>query len=146
MRPGVEILATDPLPGKVNFYQGNDPGKWRTDVPTYKTIVYQEAYPGIDLKFYGAGQQVEYDLIIKPGADPKQVKFLYQGIKALKVTREGDLTVTLPGGGKLVQKRPVIYQEIDGRKVSRDGKFRILPGTGKRGYGFELASYDARYP
>ena len=146
IRSGVEILATDPLPGKVNYYVGNDPGKWRTEVPTYKSVLYREAYPGIDLKFYGVGQQVEYDLIIKPGADPRQVKFLYQGIKALQVTREGDLTVTLPGGGKLVQKKPVIYQEIDGRQVSREGKFRVLPGTGKRGYGFDLASYDARYP
>ena len=144
IRSGVEILATEPLPGKVNYYQGNDPGKWRTEVPTYKSVLYREAYPGIDLKFYGTGQQVEYDLIIKPGADPKQVKFLYQGIKALKVTREGDLTITLPGGGHLVQQKPVIYQEINGQRVSREGKFRLL--SDKRGYGFDLASYDTRYP
>jgi hypothetical protein len=141
---GVEILATEPLPGKVNHYQGNDPGKWRTEVPTYKSVLYREAYPGIDLKFYGTGQQVEYDLIIKPGADPKQVKFLYRGIKALKVTREGDLSITLPGGGHLVQQKPVIYQEINGQRVSREGKFRLL--SHKRGYGFDLASYDTRYP
>ena len=79
MRPGVEILATEPLEGKVNYYQGNDPAKWRTNVPTYKSVLYREAYPGIDLKFYGCGQQMEYDLIIKPGADPKQVKFLLPG-------------------------------------------------------------------
>ncbi len=142
--PAVEIMATEPLEGKVNFFQGRDPAKWRTDVPTYKSVLYREAYPGIDLKFYGAGRQVEYDLVIKPGADPKQVKFLYQGIEALKLTKAGDLTVTLPGGGKLVQKRPVIYQEINGQRVSREGKFRLLPG--KRGYGFELASYDTRFP
>jgi hypothetical protein len=142
--PAVEIMATEPLEGKVNFFQGSDPAKWVTDVPTYKSVLYREAYPGIDLKFYGAGRQVEYDLVIKPGADPKQVKFLYQGIEALKLTKAGDLTVTLPGGGKLVQKRPVIYQEINGQRVSREGKFRLLPG--KRGYGFELASYDTRFP
>jgi len=144
MSSGVEILATDPLPGKVNHYQGNDPGKWRTEVPTYKSVLYREAYSGIDLKFYGTGQQVEYDLIIKPGADPQQVKFIYQGIKALKVTKEGELTITLLGGGHLVQQKPVIYQEIDGQRVSREGKFRLL--SGKRGYGFDLASYDTRYP
>lgn len=143
MRSGVEIVAADPLEGKVNYYQGSDPGKWRTDVPTYGSILYREAYPGIDLKFYGAGKQLEYDLIVKPGADPRQVKFRYQGIKSLKVTQEGDLTVTLPDGGKLVQKKPVIYQDINGQRVSRDGKFRLL---GNRGYGFQLASYDAHYP
>jgi hypothetical protein len=145
IRPGVEILATEPLPGKVNYYQGNDPGKWRTEVPTFKSVLYREAYPGIDLKFYGTRQQqVEYDLIIKPGADPKQVKFLYQGIKALKVGKEGDLIITLPDGGKLVQQKPVIYQEINGHRVSREGKFRLLPD--KRSYGFDLASYDTRHP
>jgi hypothetical protein len=142
--PAAEIMATEPLEGKVNFFQGRDPAKWVTDVPTYKSVFYREAYPGIDLKFYGAGQQVEYDLIIKPGADPKQVKFLYQGIESLKLTKAGDLTVTLPGGGRLVQKRPIIYQEINGQRVSREGKFSLLPG--KRGYGFELASYDTRFP
>jgi hypothetical protein len=144
MRPGVEIVATDPLAGKVNYYLGNDPGKWRAGVPTFQSVVYREAYPGIDLKFYGTGQQVEYDLIVKPGADPKQVKFLYQGVQALKVTKEGDLNITLPDGGKLVQKKPVIYQDIDGRRVSREGKFRLLPG--KRSYGFDVASYDNRHP
>jgi len=145
IRPGVEILATDPLPGKVNHYQGNDSSKWRTGMPTFKSVLYREAYPGIDLKFYGTRQQqVEYDLIIKPGADPKQVKFLYQGIKALKVGKAGDLIITLPGGGKLVQQKPVIYQEINGQRVSREGKFRLL--SDKRSYGFALASYDTRYP
>jgi hypothetical protein len=143
MRPGVEIVAAEPLAGKVNYYQGSDPGKWRTNVPTYGSILYREAYPGIDLKFYGAGKQLEYDLIVKAGADPSQVKFRYQGIKSLKVTKAGDLTVTLPDGGQLVQKKPVIYQDIDGQRVSRDGKFRLL---GNRGYGFQLASYDSRYP
>ncbi|MDD2901980.1 MAG: SBBP repeat-containing protein [Syntrophales bacterium] len=142
--PAVEILAGEPLAGKVNFFRGNDPAKWRTNVPTYKSVLYREAYPGIDLKFYGAGKQLEYDLIIKPGANPKQVKFHYQGIKTLKLTKTGDLTVILPGGGKLVQKKPVIYQDINGRRVSREGKFRLLPG--KRSYGFELASYDTRFP
>ena len=145
IQPGVEILATDPLPGKVNHYQGNDSSQWRTGMPTFKSVLYREAYPGIDLKFYGTRQQqVEYDLIIKPGADPKQVKFLYQGIKALKVGKAGDLIITLPGGGKLVQQKPVIYQEINGQRVSREGKFRLL--SDKRSYGFDLASYDTRYP
>jgi len=145
IRPGVEILATDPLPGKVNHYQGNDSSKWRTETPTFKSVLYREAYPGIDLKFYGTRQQqVEYDLIIKPGADPKQVKFRYQGIKALKVGKAGDLIITLPGGGKLVQQKPVIYQEINGQRVSREGKFRLR--SDKRSYGFDLASYDTRYP
>lgn len=145
IRAGVEILATEPLAGKVNFFQGNDPAKWQTGVPTYNSVLYREAYPGIDLKFYGVGQQVEYDLVVKPGADPKQIKFLYQGVKALKVTKSGDLNVILPDGGQLVQKSPVIYQEINGQRISREGKFRILPGK-NRGYGFELASYDTRYP
>ena len=38
----------------------------------------------------------------------------------------------------------MIYQEINGQRVSREGKFRLL--SDKRSYGFDLASYDTRYP
>lgn len=144
IRPGAAIQALEPLPGKVNYYRGKSPGQWRTDLPTYRSVLYREAYPGIDLKFYGVGQQVEYDLIVKPGANLKQVKFLYRGAQSLKIAKNGDLLITLPDGGRLVQQKPVVYQEINGRRLDREGKFRLLPG--KTGYGFEVASYDTRHP
>jgi hypothetical protein len=146
MHPGVVVAAADPQAGKVNYFIGNYPKKWRTEVSTYGAVVYREAYPGIDLKFYGNGRQLEYDLIVQPGADLSRATFRYQGIKGLTITRGGDLTVQLPDGGSLRQKKPVVYQEIAGRRVAREGKFKILDNPAPNTYGFEVDAYDPRYP
>jgi len=61
-----EIVADDKQKGKANYFIGNDPNKWSTSIPAYKSIIYKELYKGIDMKFYGNNQQMEYDLIVKP--------------------------------------------------------------------------------
>ncbi len=143
-----EITAEGVQQGKVNYFRGNNPAKWRTKVPTYQTVSYKEVYPGIDLKFYGNNNQMEYDVIVKPGADPSKVKFAYEGIEGLEISEEGNLDISLKEG-KFIQKRPVIYQEIDEERISVNGKFRILEGdvTHKKFvYAFEIAAYDTKQP
>src|SRR5262249_40409913 len=39
----------DALPGKANYFIGNDPTKWHTDISTFGRVAYQDVYPGIDL-------------------------------------------------------------------------------------------------
>jgi hypothetical protein len=146
LAPGVKLEAVEPLPGRVNYFIGNDPQKWRTEIPTYRAVVYREAYPGIDLKFYGNGRQLEYDIIVRPGADPAKVKFRCQGVRGLEVTPAGDLALKLPGGGELVQKKPLIYQEIGGQRQVRAGRFQVQRARDGYGYGFTLAAYDPRHP
>jgi hypothetical protein len=136
------IVPVEPQAGKVNYFLGKRPEKWRLDLPTYGGVVYREAYPGIDLKFYGTGRQLEYDVIVRPGADPNRVKFQYHGVDSLRVTPEGDLAISLPDGGSLIQKKPMVYQEIAGHRVAREGTFKLYPGSGRQVFGFTVASYD----
>lgn len=68
--PQAEVVGLDPLPGIVNYFIGDGPTKWRTHIPTYQKIGYKDLYPGIDLVYYGNQGQLEYDLIVAPGADP----------------------------------------------------------------------------
>ena len=65
-----EMVGEEILEYKCNYFIGNDPDKWRTDVPNYKAVVYEDIYAGIDLKYYGNNKQMEYDFIVSPGADP----------------------------------------------------------------------------
>jgi hypothetical protein len=146
MRRDVELTGGELLSGKVHYFLGNNPKQWRTNLPTYQTVLYREAYPGIDLKFYGTGRQLEYDIIVKPGADPHQVRFQYSGIEKLRLTKAGDLVITLPGGGELVQKKPLIYQDIAGQRLDRDGCFNVARVNGQWRYGFQVASYDQAHP
>ncbi len=145
MQSGINIQALDPQEARFNYLLGSDQSRWRTDVPSYGAVLYREAYPGIDLKFYGHDRQLEYDLIVRPGADFSRVKFRYGGVAGLQVDREGNLAVRLRDGGKLVQKKPVVYQEIDGRRVAREGRFKLLKPGGTE-YGFVVAAYDKTRP
>ncbi len=71
--PAAEIAGTKQLPGKTNYFIGNDPQKWHTDIPSYEAVRYQGIYPGVDVLFYGREQRLEYDFIVAPGADPKAI-------------------------------------------------------------------------
>jgi hypothetical protein len=62
------------LPGKSNYFIGNDPTKWRTNVPNYAKVKYANVYPGVDLVYYGNQGQLEYDFVVQPGADPRSIQ------------------------------------------------------------------------
>jgi len=142
-----EIVAEGLQEGRVNYFIGKDPTKWKTNIPTYHAAVYKEVYPGIDMKFYGNNRQLEYDIVVKPGADPSKIRLAYEGIEALKVTEKGDLEIGLKDG-KILQRRPQVYQEINGKRIGVDGKFKIRDSKFAPGftYGFEVAAYDKNYP
>jgi hypothetical protein len=68
------VSGLEQLPGKSNYFIGNDPKKWRTDVANYAKVRYQNVYPGVDLVYYGNQGQLEYDFVVAPGANPDQIK------------------------------------------------------------------------
>lgn len=120
---------------KCNFFKGNDPSKWRADVPNFEEIRYVDIYPGIDLRFYGKANQLEYDFIVSPGADYRQIRFQFENPEALALKSNGDLQIGLGGIG-LTERTPVIYQEIDGLRQIVVGQFSQY---GERQFGFSVA-------
>src|SRR5439155_49910 len=72
-----EVIGIDRLPGKSNYFIGDDPGKWRTDIATFAKVQYRGVYPGIDLIYYGNGRQLEYDFVVSPGADPAAIRLAF---------------------------------------------------------------------
>src|SRR5437870_3232276 len=112
-RPAVE--GREELPGKSHYFIGNDPKKWRTDVPHYARVNYRDVYPGVSLTYYGNQGQIEYDFVVSPGGDPKQIRLGIEGADEVRVDAGGNLVMSLPGG-EVVEKAPVVYQEIDGAR------------------------------
>ena len=142
--PSPEIEAAEPLRGRVNYFVG-DAKRWRRDLPTYRKIRYGNLYPGIDLIFYGNGRQLEYDLVVSPGADTSRVRFDYRGATSLRIDEKGNLCVRLPSGKEIVQKKPYVYQKIGGKKVTVEGRYELLGHKGEARFGFSLGHYDPRY-
>lgn len=122
--PNPEIIAEGLQDGKYNYFIGNNPDRWRTNVPAYHSVIYQDVYPGIDLKFYGNNRQMEYDIIAKPGADTSRIELAYEGARDLRVQESGDLEIVL-NESSIVQRRPAIYQVIGEKRVAVDGGFVV---------------------
>ncbi len=141
--PNPRMVGEDMLEYKCNYFLGNDPAKWRTDVPNYSAIVYEDVYPGIDLKYYGNGKQMEYDFIVSPGADPSQIMVRYEGAKSLSVDAAGRLVVETDWG-EVIEQRPVIYQIENGEHVAIAGAYSL---KGESAFGFELGNgYNRNLP
>ena len=140
--PKSRVVGQEELPGKANYFIGNDPSKWRTDVPTYAKVQYTNVYPGIDLIYYGNQRQLEYDYVVGPGADPKRIRLSFQGADKLELDAQGDL-VLHTAAGVIRQRKPVIYQEVEGRRREIAGGY-VLKGA--RRVGFRFAAYNASIP
>ncbi|MFQ5713208.1 MAG: SBBP repeat-containing protein [Candidatus Scalinduaceae bacterium] len=147
-----KIIAEGMQRGKVNYFIGNDPKEWKTNIPTYQAVVYENIYKGIDMKFYGNNHQMEYDIMVKPGIDLSIVRLAYEGIQALSITKEGALEIGLKEG-KVIQNRPYCYQDIDGKRVEVKGGFKLLKNAKLASrnseeyvYGFKVGSYNRKYP
>ncbi len=117
-------------------------GPGGTLISTFGSVLYKDLYRGVDVRFYGNNRELEYDVLVRPGADPAVVRFAYEGVEGLKITEAGGLEVILKEG-KLLHKKPVIYQVINGERKTIDGSYRIIKGSdGSFTYGFEVVSYD----
>ncbi len=117
------IEGVEPLPGKVNYFFGNDPSQWHTDVPTYAKVKYHDLYPGVDMTYYGNGRQLEYDFILAPGADASVIKLDFAGAQQLRLNARGDLTIKTGNGSALRMLKPNIYQEINGERKQIAGGY-----------------------
>jgi hypothetical protein len=134
------LSALERMPGVTNYLLGNDPTRWRTQVATYAKVRYDEIYPGIDLVFYGNDRQLEYDLIVHPGADTRQIRLTFDGARELKADANGDL-VARTARGEIRLRRPTIYEEPTEGQIRRaiDGRYRV---TGKQTVAFDLGTHD----
>lgn len=133
------IVGVDRLPGKSNYFIGSDPKKWRTNIPNFSRVKYENIYPGVDVVFYGEHGQLEYDLRVAPGADVKTVRIAFDGVRRVRLDGSGDLLIATPSG-EIRERKPVIYQEADGARQPVEGGYVI---RGEREIGFEVRQYDS---
>jgi len=128
----------DPLPGRSNYFIGNDPQKWHRGIPQFAGVRYERVYPGIDLVFYGNQKRLEYDFRVAPGADASQAELEFDGAGNLELS-DGDLILENHGDSVLRLQAPQIYQgDGDNRKLVA-GRFVLRAGNR---VGFEIGPYD----
>ena len=143
----MELVGGNPKPrgegqeallGKSNYFIGNDPTKWHTEIPTFGRVKYSNVWPGIDLAYHGNQRQLEYDFIVAPYANPDAVKLDFKGARKIRIDRNGDLVLQL-AGGELRTRKPVVYQEVDGTKSMVNAGYVI---KSKNKVSIRVGAYD----
>jgi hypothetical protein len=131
------LEGTEPLPGKSNYFIGNDPAKWRRNIPQYARVRYSQIYPGVDLVYYGNQGRLEYDFQVAPGATPENIQIDFEGARKLKL-EAGDLVLSTANGDVRLAA-PVIYQGHNTTRRAIDGSFVLLS---ENRVGFKIRDYD----
>ncbi|HEV2424941.1 MAG TPA: SBBP repeat-containing protein [Terriglobia bacterium] len=130
------VQGVGELPGKSNYFIGNDPARWRTDIPNYAQVRYRGVYPGVDLVYYGHQGQLEYDFLLEPDVDPGQLRVEIEGAKSLKISEAGNLVLET-ASGQVMLKRPEAYQGSGMSRRSVKVSYVLRGGE----IGFRLGKY-----
>jgi len=131
-------IGADALPGRSHFFMGPDPSRWRRGVPQFARVEYRDVYPGVDLAYHGREGRLEYDFVVRPGADPRAIRLRFAGASSLRIDARGDL-VLATAAGSLVQPAPLVYQERSGVRTAVRGRYVL---QGQREVVFDVGPYD----
>ncbi|MBI4910130.1 MAG: SBBP repeat-containing protein [Acidobacteria bacterium] len=134
-------VPAEPLPGISNYFLGNDPSKWRSYVPHYGQLRYENIYERIDAVFYSSEGRLEYDFVVQPGGDPSRIQLAWKGVDGVRIDGGGDMIVST-SAGDLRHKKPVVYQMIGGRKVAVAASYVLGPD---HHFSIELGRYRGDY-
>ncbi len=129
----------------ISYFKGQ-PEEWRTGLPTYRRLVYQNLWPGIDLVYEGTVNRLKYHFVVRPGADPGQIRLAYRGATNVYLNNERALVVETPAG-RFQDDTPIAYQKVGGNKVPVEMDYRLEAAESEsQPYYFELGSYDPSLP
>jgi uncharacterized protein (TIGR03437 family) len=137
-----ELAGVDPLPGKINYFIERNPLARRTNIQTFAKVAYSSVYPGVGVAFYGNHRQLEFDFMVEPGADPRNIQLEVDGAKTMYIDHEGDLILQVDGA-IIRQRQPVVYQETNRGRTLIRSRYVL---RGRRRIGFELAAFDRHLP
>jgi gliding motility-associated-like protein len=138
--PSVTVKGGEAESYHANYFTGNDPSKWASDVNIFHEVLYQNMYPGINLKVYSKANELKYDYIVEPGGDASNITLKYSG--ADKMFLKYGLLYMQLSVGTIVEMRPFAYQQINGKTVPVDCEY-VLRGNE---VSFKLKKYDKNFP
>jgi gliding motility-associated-like protein len=124
-----------------NYFIGSDPKKWATQVPVCKMVIHKNMYPGIDVKVFGRGNNIRYDFMVSPGADPKAIVLKFTGQERLSIRNEQLVIVT--SVGEIIQEKPYAYQEKNGKRSEVTCRYVL---SGNKVSIDIIGNYDKAFP
>jgi len=149
--PNPEVVAEGQMEYRCNYFIGNEPSKWRTDVPNYEAITLKDIYPGIDLKYSGDGNaQAAYEFIVAPGVDIAQIKVTYEGAEKTSIDADGRMIVRTKWGDMIASIKPptdgvlsgtAIFSQLSERTIGFEAENASRQALGTLSVGLSYSTY-----
>lgn len=140
-RQDLKPLHTDALNYYENFYIGDNKEKWKSNVISYKRVVYPELYPSVDLEFVTNDRQLKYNFHVKPGGDYHSIQLKYNGTNGIHV-KDGKLLVET-SIGTVVEEQPFAFQTVNSQTIQIPCKYKVSGET----LSFDISGpYDRNLP
>jgi len=136
-------LGGSPIPQgasntKYNYYKGNDPNKWASNLNAFKEILMPNVYPGIDWKLSYGEQGLKYDFLVAAGANPQEIRMDFTGANSIEIRNNTLYINTI--FGEIVEQAPIAWQDLSsGRTLVNTQFVQYADGS----IGFELGNYDS---
>ncbi len=140
-----QITATDFFEWNNNYFLGNDEKKWAPDCKNAGKLEYKNVWNGIDVVYRNNNRQLEYDIVVQPGANPASMKFRYDGLSGAIETVDNGKAIQLPTSlGNLREEIPGCFQIVNGMKRDVRATFTVFSNSE---FGFAFPDgYDSNYP
>jgi hypothetical protein len=106
----VKPLGVSQLDFENNYFYGNDPEKWVSSAKSYKEILYEDVWPGIDILYYFKDGNLKYDISVDRYSDPDVISFEVEGHEGLKISEEG-LEISLSEGFTISDSDLIAFHE-----------------------------------
>ncbi|MBK8227108.1 MAG: gliding motility-associated C-terminal domain-containing protein [Flavobacteriales bacterium] len=132
--------AAQRLTGLHSYFLGRDPKRWAGGARAFAEMSLRAIAPGCDAVFRAGRSGAKYDLVVAPGADPAAIRIAFEG--ADKVELRGAALVVHTSLGRLTERIPIAYQEIDGERRTVHCRYTLRDGI----VGFKPGDYDKRHP
>ncbi|TAL57711.1 MAG: hypothetical protein EPN85_13420, partial [Bacteroidetes bacterium] len=104
----VTVKSINKLPAYYNYFIGNDPSKWTSEVSAFEEVQYKGIYQNIDMNVYGHEHSLKYDFVINAGGSPSLINLLYEGQDSIYLSN-GNLVIAT-SVGNMVEQKPYAYQ------------------------------------
>ncbi len=134
----VEPAGTEESITKINYFKGNNPENWKTDLSTFNTVSFGEISDGISLDLKAYNDNVEKIFRVQSGANPNDISVSVEGADSIGIADNGKLELNT-SAGPVSFTAPIAYQVIDGASANVDVEYSIL---NRKAYGFEVGTYD----
>jgi hypothetical protein len=130
----INLIGIDELPHRSNFFYGNDSSKWRTDVPNYREIYFENIYDNIDLRYYFNEDGLKYDFIVHPFGNPEDIQVELIGTDNIMINNKNELEIKTEIG-TLFDKYLFVYQQVYNELHQISANFELLNSSK---YGFSI--------